>query len=39
MFETSDFPAGAAVTVLFVLIVGLLAGGIFALLREGGQAR
>lgn len=39
MFETSDFPSGAAVTVLFVLIVGLLAGGIFALLREGGQAR
>jgi len=38
MFETSDFPSGAAVTVLFVLIVGLLAGGIFALLREGGQA-
>lgn len=34
MFENSDFSGGAAVTVLFVLIVGVIAGGIFALLRE-----
>jgi multiple sugar transport system permease protein len=36
MFENSDFSGGAAVTVLFVLIVGTIAGGIFFVLRERG---
>lgn len=36
MFENSDFPGGAAVTVLFVLIVGVIAGGIFLALRGRG---
>ena len=36
MFENSDFSGGAAVTVLFVLIVGTIAGGIFFALRERG---
>lgn len=34
MFENSDFAGGAAVTVLFVVIVGVIAGGIFFILRE-----
>jgi len=36
MFENSDFSGGAAVTVLFVLVVGVIAGGIFLALRGRG---
>jgi multiple sugar transport system permease protein len=34
MFTNSDFAGGAAATVIFVIVIAVCAGGIFALLRE-----
>jgi multiple sugar transport system permease protein len=36
MFSNGDFASGAAATVLFVIVIGICAGAVFALLREKG---